>query len=113
MDGDVLSGSAREGGRLESDCGGGYDCCCGSEYGARIANSKSAHVFQMRRRMDRRESENGTEGTDGRRTRGTGRKRESEGTRPPPAAVAEHAAYQRIIFGGHLVWVEAFIAINH
>ena len=112
MDGDVLSGSAREGGRLESDCGD----CCGSEYGARIANSKSAHVFQMRRRMDRREGEREKErggGTDGRRTRGTGRKRESEGTRPPPAAVAEHAAYQRIIFGGHLVWVEAFIAINH
>ena len=56
MDGDVLSGSAREGGRLESDCSdGGCDCCCGSEYGARIANSKSAHVFQMRQRMDRRE----------------------------------------------------------
>ena len=88
MDGDVLSGSAREGGRLESDCGGGCDCdCCGSEYGARIANSKSAHVFQMRRRMDRREGEREKErdgGTDGRRTSGTERKR--GGTRPSPAA---------------------------
>ena len=99
-----------EGGRLESDCCG---CCGGSEYGARIANSKSAHVFQMRRRMDRRESERDG-GTDGRAADEGERGREREGRRAAAApAAAEHASYQRIIFGDHLTWAETFKATIH
>ena len=79
--------------RIGSDGDVGRGSGSGSEYSARIANSKSAHVFQMRqRRMDRRAGPGESE-RDGRgRADGRGGRKERGGTRETCSGRGNEAA---------------------